>query len=135
MSSWYCWKLEWQMSLFRVHKHCIALESMLVDCVASESAAGFYVAVEGLQAGSVFTKVFHMLCVFTVGVESTAGVASESPSVLYAIRWMSKKCWPCPLNQFQYDLKQYCFHTLWQKQPPACADITFLTLPGFYGGV
>lgn len=88
---------------------------MLVAHVASESTAGFYVAEAGLQAGRVFTKVFHMLCVFTDTVENAAGATSESPPVLSAITWLFQNCWPCPLSQFWYNLKQYCLHIVWQK--------------------
>jgi len=82
----------------------VALEDVLVAHVAAESTAGFYVVIEGLQAGRVFTKVFHMLCIFIDTVENAAGAASESPSVLYAITWMFKNCWPSSLSQFQYNL-------------------------------
>lgn len=71
---------------------------MLVVHLASESTAGFYVAVGSLQAGRVFPKVFPMLCIFTDTAENGAGVASESPSVLYAVTRMFKNCWLCSLN-------------------------------------
>lgn len=76
----------------------VALENMLVVHLASESTAGFYVAVGSLPAGRVFPKVFPVLCIFTDTAENGAGIASESPSVLYVVTRMFKNCWLCSLN-------------------------------------
>lgn len=89
-------------------------------------------AEEGPQAGGVFTKVFHMLCVLTDTAEHAAGAASESPPVLYAVTWGFKNCWPCSLAisvqpemiLLPYSLVETAF---------ACANIMYLTFPGFYG--
>lgn len=69
-----------------------------------------------------------MLCIFTGTVENATGAA-----VLYAITLVFENCWPCPLSQLWYNLKQYCFHIVWQKQLFGCADIIYLILPWSYG--
>lgn len=69
-----------------------------------------------------------MLCIFTGTVENATGAA-----VLYAITLVFENCWPCSLSQLWYNLKQYCFHIVWQKQLFGCADIIYLILPWSYG--
>lgn len=110
----------------------VALENVLVAHLYLNQEQGFFVAEEGLQAGRAFTEVFHMLCIFTDSVENAAGAASESPPGLCAVTQMLKRCWPCSLSQFGYNLERYCFHTVWQKQTFGCTGLMFLTLSDYW---